>query len=148
MIRIVFIIYICVFINSQASVLHDKLSSEEHFTDKNNDQKLEHNDEFDHEVFLGKKEANKFKELNEEESLKELGFIFDKIDVNNDSLVIEEELYSWIQNINNLSIDEEIEKRWKLYDPDRKGFITIETILKINYDALNYCNYDYLKIFH
>lgn len=139
MIRIVFIIGIYTLITLQASVLQDKLNSQEHFIDKNNDPMLEHNDEYDHEAFLGKKEADKFKELTEEESLKQLGIIFDKIDVNNDSFVVEEELYNWIRDVSKITVNDEVDKRWKLYDPDNKGYITIETILKINYDALNHC---------
>jgi hypothetical protein len=45
-----------------------KLSDKDHYVDLNDDQKLEHNAEFDHEAFLGKDEAEKFKELTPAES--------------------------------------------------------------------------------
>ncbi len=40
----------------------------------NNDQKVEHNTEYDHEAFLGVEEAKKFDKLSIEESKKRLGY--------------------------------------------------------------------------
>ena len=41
--------------------------------DTNHDKKMEHNLDYDHEAFLGKEEADKFKALSAEESKERLG---------------------------------------------------------------------------
>lgn len=51
-----------------------KLSDQDHYVDSNNDQKMEHNVDYDHEAFLGKDEADKFKQLSVEESKERLGY--------------------------------------------------------------------------
>jgi hypothetical protein len=48
------------------------LSDQEHFVDKDKDSKLEHNEDYDHEAFLGKEEATEFKTLTPEESKERL----------------------------------------------------------------------------
>jgi hypothetical protein len=52
-----------------------KLSQEAHYTDIDNDSKFEHNQDYDHEAFLGKEEADKFKQFTPEESKEKLGYI-------------------------------------------------------------------------
>ena len=51
-----------------------KLSDKEHYTDLDNDNKFEHNSDYDHEAFLGKDEADSFKTLTPEESKLRLGY--------------------------------------------------------------------------
>ncbi len=41
--------------------------------DPDNDRKFEHNLDYDHEAFLGKEEADKFKTMTPEESRRKLG---------------------------------------------------------------------------
>lgn len=50
-----------------------KLSDQDHYVDTNNDKKMEHNVDYDHDAFLGKEEAEKFKTLSPEESKERLG---------------------------------------------------------------------------
>ncbi len=50
------------------------LSQQEHFTDLNKDEKIEHNADYDHEAFLGVEESKKFDKLSIEESTKRLGY--------------------------------------------------------------------------
>jgi hypothetical protein len=49
------------------------LSDEPHYTDLDGDNKLEHNIKYDHDAFLGKQEAEKFKAFTPEESKDALG---------------------------------------------------------------------------
>ncbi|OWF36647.1 reticulocalbin-1-like [Mizuhopecten yessoensis] len=55
-----------------------------------------HNDHYDHEVFLGKDNAEEFEQLTEQESKRRLGLIVDKIDKDGDGRVTEGELKDWI----------------------------------------------------
>jgi hypothetical protein len=50
-----------------------KLSEETHYKDLNADKKFEHNVDYDHEAFLGKEEADKFKHFSTDESKEKLG---------------------------------------------------------------------------
>lgn len=49
------------------------MSDQDHYVDTNNDKKMEHNVDYDHDAFLGKEEAEKFKTLSPEESKERLG---------------------------------------------------------------------------
>ena len=50
-----------------------QLSDKDHYADLNNDTKFEHNVDYDHDAFLGKEEAEKFKRMSAEESKEKLG---------------------------------------------------------------------------
>ena len=48
------------------------MSDKAHYHDSDHDHQLEHNSDFDHDAFLGRDEAQKFKQLTPEESKKRL----------------------------------------------------------------------------
>ena len=54
--------------NNLIEIQFKKLSEQEHYTDTNNDNKFEHNSDYDHEAFLDKDEIEKFKNMTPEES--------------------------------------------------------------------------------
>ena len=54
-------------------IFFKKLSDKDHYIDLNNDNKFEHNADYDHEAFLGKEEADSFRTLTPEESKARLG---------------------------------------------------------------------------
>jgi len=114
----------------------NKLSDKDHYVDLDNDQKLEHNAEYDHETFLGKDEADKFKELTPGESKSRLAAIQGKIDVDKDGFITESELHDWIVNVTKRYHLKDVETRWKVYDPENRGFISLDSVINTNYGSL------------
>lgn len=90
----------------------DKLSDEEHYM---ND---EHNSDYDHEAFLGEDEARTFDQLTPEESKERLGKIVDKIDLNHDNFVTEEELKLWIDYTQKRYITDDVKRQWNANNPE------------------------------
>lgn len=90
----------------------DKLSDEEHYL---ND---EHNPDYDHEAFLGEDEARTFDQLTPEESKERLGKIVDKIDLNHDNFVTEEELKQWIDYTQKRYITDDVKRQWNANNPE------------------------------
>lgn len=90
----------------------DKLSDEEHYM---ND---EHNSDYDHEAFLGEDEARTFDQLTPEESKERLGKIVDKIDLNHDNFVTEEELKQWIDYTQKRYITDDVKRQWNANNPE------------------------------
>ena len=88
--------------------VHDKKLS-----DALHEENGEHNDEYDHEAFLGREESKTFDQLTPEESRERLGFIVDKIDKNKDGEVTEEELREWIQYVQKRYITTDTDRMWK-----------------------------------
>jgi hypothetical protein len=85
------------------------LSDEEHYVGDGH----EHNREYDHEAFLGEDEAQEFDQLTPEESKLRLSKIVDKIDVNGDSFITNEELKQWIHKSQKKYITDDVERQWK-----------------------------------
>lgn len=92
---------------------------------------------YDHEAFLGEKEAKTFDQLTPEESKERLGKIVDKIDVDQDGLVTLEELKQWILTSQKSYIVEDIERQWKSHNPDEKESILWEEYKKSSYGFLD-----------
>jgi len=79
----------------------------------------EHNQEFDHQAFLGD-QAEEFKQLSVEEGVKRLQQILIKVDLNNDSLINVEELTAWIKKTGGESVARRTNTFWKRSNPDLK----------------------------
>ncbi|XP_052798594.1 calumenin-like isoform X2 [Mya arenaria] len=90
-------------------VMDQKLSDKEHELNG------EHNNDYDHDAFMGE-EASEFEDLTQEESQKRLGIIVDKIDKDHDGFVSEEELQQWIQYVQKKYVIEDTERMWKDHD--------------------------------
>ncbi|XP_072046169.1 calumenin-A-like [Amphiura filiformis] len=86
-----------------------------------------HNEEYDHEVFLGgEKAAKEFEVLTEEESKRRLTVILKKVDTNSDTFIDKEELTNWVvgslKKIDNYNAEE----RLKVQDRNGDGKLTWE----------------------
>ncbi|XP_015926659.1 calumenin isoform X2 [Parasteatoda tepidariorum] len=79
-----------------------------------------HNVEYDHEAFLGEKEAKTFDELSPEESKAGLGKIVDKIDTDKDGFVSMHELKDWIQLTQRRYIIEDSDRQWIGLNPENE----------------------------
>jgi len=106
------------------------LNTEIHF-----DPNGEHNDEFDHEAFLGD-DADEFRYLSPEESKEKLSKIFEKIDKNNDTFVDVMELTNWIKNTANRSATRRTEEFWKQSNPDNRAELSWDEYRAIQYGFL------------
>ncbi|KAM9327372.1 calumenin-A isoform 1-T2 [Pholidichthys leucotaenia] len=100
---------------------------------------LEHNDEknydYDHEAFLGQKEAKSFDQLPPEEGKRRLGLIVDKMDENKDGFISEEELKVWIKNAQRKHIYESVEHQWKDFDLNGDGQISWDEYKNVTYGS-------------
>ncbi|XP_057290382.1 calumenin-like [Hydractinia symbiolongicarpus] len=139
--KIVFLIFltVCILIceaTPKDRVKDEDLSNEVHWK-KVDEEHNEHNPEYDHEAFLGKKAAREFEELTPEESKNRLGQLFHKVDKNGDGAVTEEELKEWIQFTQNKYIWEDAEKQMKQNDLDKDGQITWDEYKKSTYGFMD-----------
>ena len=79
--------------------------------------------EYDHEAFLGEDQAEYFDQLSPEESQRRLGVICDKIDLDGDGGISQEELRRWIRRVQEQEILEDTEAQWrdKVGEGDREA---------------------------
>ncbi|VDI68875.1 calumenin-like isoform X2 [Mytilus galloprovincialis] len=91
--------------------VHDKKLSE-----SLHEEEGEHNNDYDHEAFLGREEAKTFDQLTPEESKERLAILVDKIDKNKDGEITEEELREWIQYVQKRYITTDTDRMWKDHD--------------------------------
>ncbi|CAC5409694.1 Calumenin-A,Reticulocalbin-3,Calumenin,Reticulocalbin-1,Calumenin-B [Mytilus coruscus] len=91
--------------------VHDKKLSE-----SPHEEEGEHNNDYDHEAFLGREEAKTFDQLTPEESKERLAILVEKIDKNKDGEVTEEELKEWIQYVQKRYITTDTDRMWKDHD--------------------------------
>lgn len=103
------------------------LSDEKHWDEG------EHNPEYDHEAFLGEKEAQEFDQLNPEESRERLALIVKKIDADNDGMVTSDELRDWIRKTQRRYIEEDSKTQWKQHNIENKGTMSWKDYQKIAY---------------
>ena len=89
----------------------DHLSTHPHFEDG------EHNVEYDHDAFLGPKQAKEFETLSDDEAKKRLRAMVPKLDTDKDGEISPAELESWIdrqrRNFMYDAVDEDIERQDK-----------------------------------
>ena len=84
--------------------------------EKHFDENGKHNDAFDHQLFLGERSAE-FDNLTEEEAGLRLGLIFEQIDVDNNTMMSEEELTRWIKGVAQERVDGRVEEFWARSNP-------------------------------
>ncbi|XP_034436602.1 calumenin-A-like [Hippoglossus hippoglossus] len=89
--------------------------------------------EYDHEAFLGEDEAPKFDKLPLEESVRRLSLIVDRIDVNKDDFISEDELKIWIETVQRNHTFDQMESQWKHYDADQDGLISWDEYNRTKY---------------
>lgn len=103
---------------------------EQKLSDKQHEVEGEHNEDYDHDAFLGEKEAREFDDLSPEESKERLGYIVDKIDKNKDGKVTEDELQQWIQYVQKKYVMEDTERMWADHDKGDDNKVTWESYRK------------------
>lgn len=108
-------------------VVDKKLSEQEHGEDD------DHNNEYDHEAFLGKEDAKTFDQLTPEESKERLGIIVDKIDKDHDGFVTEAELKDWVQYVQKRYVLSDTERMWKEHEIDDKDTLEWKSYKKRTY---------------
>ncbi|XP_067654340.1 calumenin-B-like isoform X4 [Haliotis asinina] len=91
---------------------------EKALSDQDHDDHGEHNNDYDHDAFLGKDDAKTFDQLTPEESQQRLALIVDKIDKDGNGFVTEEELKEWIQYVQKRYIVTDTDRMWKDHEPD------------------------------
>jgi len=69
--------------------------------------------EYDHDAFLGEDQAEYFDTLTPDESQRRLGLICDRIDIDGDGNISQEELRRWIRFVQEREILEDTEQQWK-----------------------------------
>lgn len=81
--------------------------------------------EYDHDAFLGD-QAEYFDSLSPEESQRRLGLLCDKIDIDGDGMISQEELRRWIRYVQEKEILEDTEQQWqdKLGEGANKSLIS------------------------
>uniref|UniRef100_A0A4D5RQ68 Reticulocalbin-3 n=1 Tax=Ixodes scapularis TaxID=6945 RepID=A0A4D5RQ68_IXOSC len=95
------------------------LSDEQHYREG-----AEHNPDYDHDAFLGEEDAKTFEHLTPAESKDRLGKIVDKIDKDSDGYVTQEELENWIRFTQKRYIRDDVDKQWKVYNPQESNRIS------------------------
>lgn len=109
-------------------IYDNALSDEQHYG-----QDEEHNIDYDHEAFLGEREAKTFDELTPEESKLRLGKMVDKVDADKDGFVSLQELKEWIQFTQKRYIVDDAERQWKGLNPDNKPTLSWHKYKKVTY---------------
>ncbi|CAF1027668.1 unnamed protein product [Didymodactylos carnosus] len=120
----------------KARILDLPISQQQHFTDLSQDNKIEHNSEYDHEAFLGVDDAKTFDKLSPIESKKRLEILVDKIDKDHDGYVTKVELKDWIKLIQTRYITEDVNRQWHQINNDTDEFITWQEYDNATYYAL------------
>ena len=75
-----------------------------------------HNEAYDHEVFLGSESAL-FKNMTKKESETRLGLIVEKMDIDNDTMITEDELTVWMREISRQRVEQRTEDFWIRSNP-------------------------------
>ena len=84
--------------------------------EKHFDENGKHNEAFDHQVFLGERSAQ-FENLTEEEAGLRLSLIFEQIDVDNNTMMSEEELTGWIKTVARERVEGRVNEFWLRSNP-------------------------------
>ena len=88
--------------------------------EKHFDENGKHNAAFDHQVFLGERSAE-FDNLTAKEADLRLGLIFEQIDVDNNTMMSEEELTGWIKSVARERVEGRVNEFWVRSNPSRNA---------------------------
>ncbi|XP_041472099.1 calumenin-A-like [Lytechinus variegatus] len=108
-----------------------KLSEKSHFDEHGN-----HNPDYDHDAFLGEKEAKKFANLTPEQSKEKLGQLFDRLDTNHNGSISESELRAWIEIQTNSVLYEELDRLFGAHNLNGDDLLTWEEYNITTYSGL------------
>lgn len=108
-----------------------KLSDQVHF-----DKEQEHNEDYDHEAFLGE-DAKTFDDLTPEESKTRLAIIVDKIDKDKNGVVTATELQEWIKFTQKRYIYEDVERQWTSHELNHDSLLSWDEYMNVTYGFLS-----------
>jgi len=108
-----------------------KLSEQVHF-----DKEQEHNEDYDHEAFLGE-DAKTFDDLTPEESKSRLAIIVDKIDKDKNGVVTATELQEWIKFTQKRYIYEDVERQWTSHELNHDSLLSWDEYMNVTYGFLS-----------
>jgi len=94
------------------------------FSDAKHDESGTHNDNYDHDAFLGKDHGHDFDELSPEESKKQLGKLFHKVDKDGNGLVTLEEMKFWIKYTQERYVRDDANNQFGSSDADKDGKVS------------------------
>ncbi|CAB4023097.1 calumenin-like isoform X3 [Paramuricea clavata] len=100
-----------------------------------------HNDEYDHESFLGHNGQEEFGDLDNQERVFRLAKLVDKIDKNDDNNVSRSELTAWVKYISLKEPSEIAKKHWAdnyITVIDADGLLSWENYIKLSFPGTNY----------
>jgi len=117
---------------SQNKPHEHKLSDKEHYGNEK-----EHNEDYDHEAFLGRDEAQTFDQLSEDESKIRLGKIVSKIDKDGNGFVTFKELKEWIQFVQKRYVTEDVERQWISHERDGDGKLSWIDYYNVTYSFVD-----------
>lgn len=100
---------------------------EMHLSNEEHEVAGQHNNDYDHDAFLGHDEAETFDQLSPEESKIRLAIIVDKIDKDKDGLVTQPEIKEWIWYIQHRYIVTDTDRMWRDHDPDTDNTLKWES---------------------
>ncbi|XP_053275996.1 calumenin-A isoform X2 [Pleuronectes platessa] len=93
----------------------------------------EHLHDHEHEALLEPDGARSFNQLAPEESIAQLAILVDRIDVDKDDFISEDELKTWIQNVQRNYTNGQVEDRWSDFDTDEDGLISWDEYKNVTY---------------
>ena len=108
------------------NVHKDNLVNKEHFPEG------EHDEEYDHEAFLGD-QKEEFDELSPEEAKKRLKVLAKKVDKDEDGFVSEQELTTWVETVFKNRMLDGVGEDFKEKDTDSDGKVNWEEYKKSSY---------------
>jgi len=82
--------------------------------------------EYDHEAFLGEEYGAQFDELSPEESQRRLTILLEKIDLDQDGLIVQEELEVWIRKVEDEEVGKDTKIMWEEKVPPGQHSISWE----------------------
>ncbi|KAM4652621.1 reticulocalbin-2 isoform 2-T2 [Discoglossus pictus] len=128
---LVVLVSVCLGLCASHKEYSDNLPEDDHYEDG------EHNAEYDKKMFLGgEDEVEHYNQLSPEDQLKRLNSIIQKIDVNSDGFLTEDELSLWIQKAFKHYIREDTKEQFAEIDQDKDGIITWEEYNMHMYDRI------------
>lgn len=106
---------------------HDRVVHTKEFSDHAHyDDEGEHEEDYDHDAFLGEELSDEFDRLDPDESVRRLGVIVDKIDSDKDGFVTLAEMQAWIKGTQKKYVEEDVDRQWKDYGMDAQGKLSWE----------------------
>ena len=100
-----------------------------------------HNTGYDHDAFLGPKQAKEFEELSEEEAKKRLRGMIPRLDDNKDRQISVDELEAWIEKQRKIFMYDAVDEDMKIQDEEGDNKISWSEYMKARFGEWEHENY-------